>query len=163
MKILIITPINPILAGSVYTTILDSFKEESVTKNTICFPFFAQVRAEMNNQAFIPTFFAMLKTSKEKGTYEKIYDAKNLIVIGTDYKTEKYDIVVAYDESDEDEPFDSYLKEIKENEELQEFAKKVEVEKLYGVEDATISLPTKKHLRLFLEGVLNDEPITKSK
>ena len=46
MKILILTPINPVIAETAYTAIANSFtEEESKYTDFICIPFFADVDA----------------------------------------------------------------------------------------------------------------------
>ena len=164
MRILVLTPINPIIAGEAYTKILEKFEKPYERKGILCFPVFAEIRSQMNNQSYIPTFFAMIEVSLDKDMQRKLYDRKNMIVVGNTYKKQKFDLVVALDESGPDDLFDPYIEQIKKDKELEDFREKVKVDNLYGLKDAKIVLPTINHLLLFLEGAFEkDEEKNKPK
>ncbi len=163
MRVLVLTSINPVIAGDVYRKVLEKFPKESQQKGILCFPFFAEMRSQLKNQSYVPTYFAMIQTSMDIDMQRKLYDRKNMIVIGNTYKEQEFDTVVALDETFEDEVFDTYIEHIKEDKELKEFAKKVNVDNLYKLEDAEIVLPTINHLLLFLEGVFEKNEDSKTK
>ena len=153
MRILVLTPINPVWNQEVYSKILKKHK----SKDVLCFPFFAEMRSQLNDQAYIPTYFAMIKTSLDKDMQRKLYNRKNMIVIGNTYKEQKFDMIVALKEDIDSEYFDSYIKELETNPELKDFAEKVDIKNLYNIEDAEIILPTINHLLLFLEGAFEKD------
>ena len=163
MRVLVLTSISPVISGDVYRQVLNHFKKKSEQRGILCFPFFAEVRSQMKNQHYIPTFFSMLKVSLDEDMQRKLYDRKNMIVIGNTYKKQNFDIVVAFKEDEESKYFDTYIEHIKTDPELKEFADKVDVENLYNIDDAEITLPTIHHLLLFLEGVFKNENENKPK
>lgn len=160
MKILILTSLNPVIAGSLYSYVMNNFTDEEKGKlNILCFPFFA----EITDKEYIPSLFAMLKTSLDPKIHNKIYvNKKHNIVIGNTYINEKFDMIVSYAAKD-DEIFDTYIELIKTESELKDFAEKVNINNLYKLEDAEIDLPTMHHVKLFLEGVLKNGLQSKSK
>lgn len=150
MRVLVLTSINPIIAGTTYARLDNHFKEKKPKIHYLCFPFFAEMDVQTNGKEYIPTLFAMMKTSMTQEMQRKLYDKKNMIVIGNTYKEQKFDIVVALDEMDH-EVFDGYLESLRQDSDLEDFNKLAKTDKLYGIEDAEIVLPTMEHLILFLE------------
>lgn len=162
MRILVLTSINPVIAGDTYKKILNKFTKPHQQKGILCFPYFAEIRSQLKDQPYIVTYFAMLKASMEDEMQKKLYNRKNMIVIGNTYRDQKFDIVIGVNE----DIFDNYLEELKENEneEIIDFVKKINIDNLYNVEDCKIILPTINHLLLFLEGVFEkDEEKSKFK
>ncbi len=156
MRVLILTPINPVLAGAVYRDLAALAEEKEKKMNFLCFPFFAEIECVKNNKPYLPTFFSMLEASFYKDVQRKLYNKKNVVVIGNTYKRQKFDVVVACDLLKED-VFDRYLDELAKNEDLKEFVEKIDIDSLYKLEDATVTLPTTQHAFLFLEGVYDEK------
>jgi hypothetical protein len=161
VKILVLTSINPVIAGSVYTRLANNFKD---LKNVdfICYPFFAEITRYTKNQQYIPNFFAIIKSSFDPKVREKLFKYKDAVVIGNTYKKEDFDIVVAYNDLDEDMS-DPYIEALKKDEDFQSFAKLIELDNLYSAENATIKLFSMQHLILFIQEALNDKNKFKSK
>jgi hypothetical protein len=153
MKILIVTSINPVIAGSVYTRLSNHFKDEQ-DLDFICYPFFAEITRYAKNQQYLPNFFAIIKSSFDPKVRMKLFKKKNTIVIGNTYKEEKFDIIVAYNDLDEDMR-DPYIELLKQDEEFEKFAKLIKVENLYSAEEASIKLFSMPHLQLFIQEALN--------
>jgi len=152
MRILVLTPINPVLAIDAYTKITNYFEQKELKLNALCFPFFAQMKVHLDGGEYIPTFFSMIEKSLEKEMGRKLYNSKNMVVVGNTYKDQKFDHVISFDDL-ESEPFDSYIETIK-TEEWKEFADRVNVNNLYGIEDTSLQLPTIDHVNLFLISTL---------
>ena len=163
MNVLILTSINPVLAGDVYTK---ATKELKIPDNVgfLCYPFFAEMKCQMENKPFLPVFFAMLKEAEKVKMNKKLFNKEINIVIGNCYKSQEFDIIVAVDDmnrvsddpEEEDLAFDTYLTTVQEHEELDTFRAKVDAFNLYNLEDAEIILPTVKHALLFIEGVIKN-------
>ena len=149
MRILVLTSINPVIAIDAYNKISRYFEEKEKKLDFLCFPFFAEMKCQMEQVEYIPTFFAMLETSMTTEMQRKLYKKKNTVVIGNTYKDQSFDFVVAFDDIDA-APFDSYLESIKTIDELKEFGERVNINNLYTPEDATLHLPTIDHVNLFL-------------
>lgn len=165
MKILILTPINPIIAGVAYSKISNSFTDSPIkeTSDFICYPFFAEMGARMHNKEYLPNLFAMMSAVTKSDTRAKIFTKRNSIVIGNSYKDEKFDIVVSL-EYDENEVFDTYIESLKTDEDYQNFTKLLNLDNLYSPADAEINLPTIDHAILFLkEALKKDEPKKQNK
>jgi hypothetical protein len=156
MKILVITSINPVLAGDVYVKVAGYFEEKNQQVDIICFPFFAEIEARTTGKNYLASLFAMMGASLKPDLHNKIYRANDTIVVGNCYKDEKFDIVVSYDDID-GKVFDSYVAKIKQDVAMKEFAEMARVNDLYTPEDASIHLPTLDHLNLFLSSSF-DEP-----
>jgi hypothetical protein len=150
MRILILTPISPLYSAEIYSEIAKLYEKTNV--GILCFPFFAYARAETYALEYMPTYFSMIRQSLEPSINKKLYDKQNIVVIGNVYKDQNFDLIVSYDRSEEDEPFDSYIEAIKTQDEFKEFNEKVDLENLYSLDDAEINLPTIEHIKLFLEG-----------
>ena len=149
MRVLVLTSINPIIAIDSYSKISNYFEEKEKKLDFLCFPFFAEMKAQLSDQDYIPTFFAMIETSLTTEMQRKLYKKKNTVVIGNTYKDQKFDHVVVFDDLD-NKHFDSYLEKIKVDLSLKEFADRARVKDLYTPEDATLILPTIDHVNLFL-------------
>ena len=149
MRVLVLTSINPIIAIDAYSKISNYFEEKEKKLDFLCFPFFAEMKAQLSDQDYIPTFFAMIETSLTTEMQRKLYKKKNTVVIGNTYKDQKFDHVVVFDDLD-NKHFDSYLEKIKVDLSLKEFADRARVKDLYTPEDATLILPTIDHVNLFL-------------
>lgn len=148
MKILLLTPVDPIISAFVYGHLVRSFDKKDV--GIISFPFFAEVESRMHDKLYLPTLFAMLNTvRKDRKIHGKIYDRSNVLVIGNTYKDEKFDMIVSFG-SEED---NTYINAIVQDPQFAEFNLLAEAENLYTWADAEINLPTIKHVKLFLEGV----------
>jgi len=160
MNILILTPINPVIAGEVYTNISHSLDYNEKEVGFLCFPFFAEMACLQENKAYLPRLFSMLKSSLEYDLNAKLFNKRFNIVIGNSYKKQHFDLIVgvsnniSYLDKDGEEIYDSYLETIRHNEELEEFSKRIEIDNLYTLDDTEIILPSTKHLILFLEGVI---------
>lgn len=157
MKILILTPINPVLSVDVTQEIVNMYGENE-NIDILPFPFFADTKARMNEQKYIPTYFSMiLGVRHDKKLKEKLMSKKHTIVIGNVYKnTAKFDTIIAYNSiAEETNVFDSYLHVLQDpaytNGEVDPF----DLDELYKKEDAEIELPTIHHLKLFMEGVFD--------
>lgn len=149
MRVLVLTSINPVIAIDAYTKISNYFEEKEKKLDFLCFPFFAEMKAQLSDQDYIPTFFAMIETSLTTEMQRKLYKKKNTVVIGNTYKDQKFDHVVVFDDLD-NKHFDSYIEKIKIDLSLKEFADRARVKDLYTPEDATLTLPTIDHVNLFL-------------
>jgi len=149
MRVLVLTSINPVIAVDAYSKISNYFEQKEKKLNYLCFPFFAEMKVRLEGGDYIPSFFAMLETSLEKNMQRKLYNSKNVVVIGNTYKNQKFDHVIMFDDLD-NENFDSYLETIKSDESLKEFGERVKIDNLYTPEDATLNLPTIDHVNLFL-------------
>lgn len=153
MRVLILTPINPVIAGDAYIKISNHFnkKQDKVVKKLhfLCFPFFADVSAQMKNKEYLPMFFSMIDTSLDKDMQKKLYKEENIVVIGNTYKDQKFDMIVSL-EYDEEVPFDNYIEMIK-TEDFKDFAKIAKPDNLYTPADAELNLPTIDHAILLLE------------
>ncbi|MFW5889570.1 MAG: hypothetical protein ACOCUD_04235 [Bacillota bacterium] len=153
MKILLLTSINPVIAGDLYNQISQTYPLEERNFKILCFPYFAYIQSRKDDQYYIPTYFSMLKASRENETHKKLYNERNILVIGNTYKSEKFDMIIAFNPRDE-EVFDKYIKTIKEQE---DFSKSTKVNELYNPMDSDIILPTIQHVITFLEGVYKDD------
>lgn len=149
MKILILTPINPVHAADVYSKLGKHFNEEKRKINFICYPFFAEMEAMKNNKEFLPTYFSMIRAAEQPKIKKKLYNKERTVVIGNTYKTDKFDIILSFNDVDED-VFDKYL-EVLRTEEDSQLKDMLRIEEMYKVEDAELNLPTVDHLILFLE------------
>ena len=160
MKILLLTPIDPISSSIYYNQLLDEFTNKEV--GIVSVPFFAETYSRMYNKLYLPSYFAMLQTiQKDQNVRNKVYNRSNILVLGNTYKTDKFDMIISLgDESD-----NTYIKAILEDEEFAEFNLMAEAEKLYTWDDAEINLSTIEHVKLFLEGVYkkNDKLQSKTK
>jgi hypothetical protein len=150
MRVLILTPINPVLNVDIYRELSNKYSKTNV--DILCFPFFAELKKQVYGGAYLPIYFSMIQASLQEDLNKKLYSKQNVIVIGNVYKDEKFDYIIKYNDLDE-EFFDSYLESVKTNPELEEFKKKIYLDQLYKPEDAEITLPTIDHVKLFLEGV----------
>lgn len=160
MNILLLTPINPVLAGDVYNKVTRELKYDPEKVGFLCYPFFAEMACMSENKAYLPRVFSMMMTSLEKEMNEKLFNKNVNIVIGNAYKTQYFDIVVAIlndtailNEAGE-EIYDNYIETVKHNEELKDFADMVRINELYGLEEAEMVFPTIRHAILFLDGVV---------
>ncbi|RLI49409.1 hypothetical protein DRO61_05135 [Candidatus Bathyarchaeota archaeon] len=159
MNILLLTPINPVLAADVYNKVSRQLKYDSEKVGFLCYPFFAEVACMEENRAYLPRLFSMMLTSLEKEMNKKLYNKNVNIVIGNAYKTQHFDIVIAmandtaYIDDEGEEVYDSYIQEIKHNKELKDFAELVRINELYGLKEAEMVFPTVRHAVLFLDGV----------
>jgi hypothetical protein len=151
MRVLILTPINPLYSAEIYHELAAMYNKTNV--GILCFPFFAYARSQSNNLDYVPTYFAMIQQSLEPLLNRRLYDKQNMIVIGNVYKDQQFDLIVSYNKNQEDEMFDTYLETIKQDEDFQEFKNKVDLDNLYSLDDAEFNLPTVEHIKLFLEGV----------
>lgn len=151
MKVLILTPINPVTSAELYHYFTEIYRDKNV--GILCFPFFAEMRAQIHGSEYVPTYFAMIKSSLEPDLNAKLYDKKNMIVIGNVYQDEHFDLIVALENDPEKEYFDGYLELIKSEPDLDLFKNKIYIDSLYTLNHADIVLPTKEHIKLFLEGV----------
>jgi hypothetical protein len=148
MKILLLTPIDPIVSAYVYGQLLNTFNNKEV--GIVSFPFFAETYARIHDKMYVPSLFAMLQTViKDKKVHDKIYNRSNILVVGNSYKNEKFDMIVSFG-SEED---NTYIKALLEDKDYEQFNLLAEVENLYTWADAEINLPTTAHVKLFLEGV----------
>lgn len=147
MKILLLTPIDPINSAFYYNQLLNYFTNKEV--GIISFPFFAETYARMEDKMYLPSLFAMLQTSiNDRTVHNKLYNRSNILVVGNTYKKENFDMIISLGDEEEN----TYVKAILEDKEFEQFNLLVEVEKLYTWEDAEINLPTIEHAKLFLEG-----------
>jgi len=159
MNILLLTPINPVLAADVYNKISRQMEYDPNKVGFLCYPFFAEVACMEENKAYLPRLFSMLLTSLEKDMNKKLYNKNVNIVIGNAYKTQYFDIVVAmsndvaYVNEAGEEIYDSYIEAIKQDETMKDFAEMVRINELYSLEEAEIAFPTIRHAILFLDGV----------
>jgi hypothetical protein len=149
MRVLVLTSINPVIAIDAYTKISNYFEEKEKKLNFLCFPFFAEMKVQLEGGEYIPSYFSMIETSLQKEMQRKLYNSKNTVVIGNTYKDQKFDHIVLFDDLDP-EHFDSYITRIKTDEELKEFGERVRINDLYTPEDASLTLPTIDHVNLFL-------------
>lgn len=155
MKILILTSINPVLAESIYGRISYNIRQDNIS--FLCYPFFAEMKSRLEEGVeFLPAFFAMIRVSiQDKELRKKLYDKKNTIVIGNTYKEEKFDIVVAFDDMN-DEFFDTYIEVLKQDEDLKEFKDKLRLDNLYSPEDADLKIYSMNHLITFIKEATKD-------
>jgi len=160
MNILLLTPINPVLCADVMNKVSTQLEYDKEKVGILCFPFFAEVACMNENKAYLPRLFSMLLTSLGKDMNKKLYNKNVNIVIGNAYKTQYFDIVVAVDnnvayvDDEGKEVYDNYIQEVKHNEELKDFAEMVNINELYGLEEAELIFPTIRHAVLFLDGVI---------
>jgi hypothetical protein len=150
MKMLLLTPLNPVLSRELYIKLSEKYQKTNV--NVLSFPFFAAIAEELDEREYIPSYFAMIKDSLEPELHKKLYDKKRTLVIGNVYKEEKFDIIVSFGYK-EDEIFDNYLEMLRTDKDFKVFSNKVDINNLYSPKDAEINLPTLEHVELFLEGV----------
>ena len=158
MKILILTPINPVLCGDVFKKVykkLDGLKNVDVFSYSVA----AEILALKDNKSFIVAFFAMAKAALGDKTQKLLNRKDHSIMVGNTYKDEEFDMIVAVDTNYNDisDEFDTYLATVKHDENMDEFRELVNVENLYTLEDAEVILPTVEHLLLFIEGVVDNE------
>lgn len=151
MKMLILTPINPVDAGMAYSIIANHLQEKENVE-VLSIPVFAEIHAQMEGKEYIPGFFAMLKGSEEVNTKNKLYQKEHTIVVGNIYKSHKFDYIISLDYDDEDLPFDPYIAEL----DTTEFAKLVRVNDLYKPEDAEFNVPTVDHAIKFIEEAIKN-------
>lgn len=150
MKILILTSINPVSTVDLTKEIFNKYAKKA---GIISFPFFANTQAYMANQAYIPTYFSMIKSSRDEPLHNKLFGNKHTIVIGNTLKDEKFDLVVAFEDV-RNEFFDSYMSEVKESELFAPIREMLDINNFYELEDASVTLPTVDHMMLFLKGVI---------
>jgi len=150
MKILILTPINPVHAADVYVKLAKHFNEEKRKLNLICYPFFAEMESMKSDKDYLPTFFSMLKAAVTKEMQKKLYNTDKTVVIGNTYKQDKFDIIISFNDIDE-EVFDKYLETLWSDEEIRDMTNLLNMENLYTPEDAELNMPTIDHIILFLE------------
>jgi len=164
MKILILTSINPVLAGDVYRR-ASSVIPESDETGYLCLPFFAEMKCMRDDKAYLPTFFSMAKALEDTKLKNTLFNKKNIIVIGNCYKSQEFDIIITFDDlntidhEDEGVFFDTYLNMVKYDENMKDFADMVDVDNMYTPADAEIIIPTADHLVLFLKGAIKDGPV----
>lgn len=151
MKVLLLTPISPIVSSDIYHQITEMYAKTNV--GVLCFPFFAELRVQLHGSEYVPAFFAMLQASLEPEMHKKLYDKQNMLVIGNTYKEEKFDMIIAYQKDFDEDIFDTYVEVINHSEELSELKRKAYTDQLYTLDDAEIKLPSMDHVKLFLEGV----------
>lgn len=157
MKILILTPINPVLNVDVVQEIMRMYGDNEKI-DILPFPFFADTEARMKNKKYIPTFFSMILGVKyNEELQQKLMSKKHTIIIGNVYKeTVKFDTIVAYNSiGEETNVFDSYLHVLQDPTYTNGQPDPFDIESLYKKEDAEIELPTIHHLKLFMEGVFD--------
>lgn len=148
MKILLLTPIDPITSSYIYGQLSQTFDKKEV--GIVSFPFFAETYARMHDGLYLPSFFAMLNVPrKDRKVHDKIYNRSNILVIGNTYRDEKFDMIISYGEESEN----TYINAILNDEEFAKFKELAEPNNLYTWADAEINLPTIEHVKLFLEGV----------
>lgn len=150
MKILILTPINPVHAADVYVKLAKHFNEEERKLNLICYPFFAEMESMKSNKEYLSTFFSMLRAAATKEMQKKLYNTGKTVVIGNTYKEDKFDIIISFNDLD-DEVFDKYLETLWSDEEIREMTNLLNLEDLYSPDDAELNMPTIDHIILFLE------------
>lgn len=157
MKILILTPINPIFSTQLTSQIYKKFGERK-DLDIIPYSYIAEMKCMTQPDVeFVPAFFSVLKAAQHKKTQKKLYTKKHSITIGTTYKTEKFDSVVAFTGETGIEvglPFDSYIELIKTDPELKDFKELADIDNLYTRYDAEFDLQTVRHVLLYLEGAL---------
>lgn len=126
MKILLLTPIDPISNIEYYNKLTDFFTNKEV--GIVSIPFFAETYARMYDKLYLPSFFAMLKTIRDdRDLRGKVYNRSNILVIGNSYTTDKFDMIISL--GDEEDNY--YIKAIKEDKDFAEFNLLAEAEKLY--------------------------------
>lgn len=154
MKILLLTPVDPVNNAIYYNELLKYFDKKEVELLSI--PFFANTYAMMNEANYLPSLFAMFKSMTDERTKKTVLSTENYVVIGNSYNTEKFDMILSLgDESD-----NIYIKMLEDDIAYKEFKLLCEPERLYKWEDAEFNLPTIEHAILFLEGVYKkDEQI----
>ena len=162
MKILILTSINPVIASDAYVKIANAINDEDTT--ILCYPFFAEIKSQNDNVPFLPTFFAMLKSTLTKKMDAKLFNSPNTIVIGNSYKKHEFDFVLTLNYKEE-EVFDPYLETMILDEEFKKFNKLTHIDSLYSTVDAEINLPTIDHAITFIKEAIkkNERNTTKRK
>lgn len=158
MKILLLTPIDPVNSAYVYGQLLQIFDKKDV--GIVSFPFFAETYARMHDGLYLPSLFAMLNVMrKDRKVHDKIYNRSNILVVGNTYRNEKFDMIISYGEEEDN----TYIKSIIEDKDFEQFNLMAEAEQLYTWADAEINLPTIQHVKLFLEGVYKTNEIIQPK
>lgn len=156
MRILVLTELNPVLAGIAFNQILNGIDPELKEKTTILsVPVFAEIEAQMKDKEYLPTLFSMLKAASNPKTFKKLNRKEHFIMVGNSYKKTKFDFVVALDERDE-EVFDRYIDAIQNDEDYEKLYKLLKLEQLYFREDASLVLPTIDHVMLFIREALTN-------
>lgn len=159
MRIVVLTPLNPVKNAPVYGEILRLLPEEIKDKvNVISFPYFAEIESHNKNKEYLPTLFSMMKSATRPEFKKTLKNKEHLVIVGNCYKG-PYDFIVAFDEYG-DEVFDEYIEvfkvdeDIKKNKKLQEMLK---IDDLYDLKDANLVLPTIDHVVLFLKETLKND------
>lgn len=155
MKILVLTPINPILNQEPFQAVSRMFAEDKQV-SVISFPFHADTHARMSKKQYIPVLFGMMKAmEKDEDLKKKIYNTPVIIVVGNSFDND-FDHIVAFDQrlDRDEEVFDSYIEMLENSEETRIL---YDIEGLILREEAQISVPTVSHLQLFLKSVLDTE------
>lgn len=153
MKILLLTPIDPINSAYYYHKLLDHFDKKEV--GIVSFPFFAETYARLEDKMYLPSFFAMLKSVDDPKTRHTVFNRSNILVVGNMYNTEKFDMIISLGSEEEN----TYVNAIKIDPEFAEFKLLAEPEKLFQWKDAQLNLPTIEHVNLFLEGVYKNDSV----
>lgn len=156
MRILILTSLNPVKNAPAYSIITSDLPPEIKEKTTIfSYPMTAQIDSMMNNKDYLPTLFGHMKAGRERKFQKILHKKPHTIVVGNSYK-DKYDFVVALDEYD-DEVFDEYIGQIEQDEDYKSLKKLLELDQLYKITDAKITLPTIDHALLFIKETLKND------
>lgn len=164
MRILVLTSVNPVLAGFVYNKVVNGLMDDDSKDDVgvFSYPAFAQIESEVHQKEYLPTLFSMLKVVGDKKIKEKIYEKKHTIIVGNTYKNEKFDFVVCF-RDDEGEVFDTYIETLQRDEEAEKFNKLLKLDELYTPEDADINIPTIWHLTLFLKETIKNEKLDRKR
>lgn len=160
MKILILTPINPVIAIDSYVKITKALEKEGKNTSFISIPFFAELEASMKEKEYLPTVFSMLKAAEEEKLMKKLLNPKgydHTVFIGNAYKTMQFDMVVSLGyNADEELPFDAYIAALEADEEQQKFKELLRLNELYTAADCELHLPTIDHAILFIREVIKN-------
>lgn len=166
MKILILTSINPLLASDPFVKIANHFESKEgqgkAKVGALCYPFFAEIGRMEQNKEYLPTLFSMMRAATEPKMRRKLFDRKHMFLVGNSYRSEKFDLIVSFDDINS-ETFCTYTDALREEEDLEEFAKLVNVDDLYTYEDAEYNFVTIDHLILFLEEAFHGTDKNKTK
>lgn len=161
MKILILTPINPVDVGPAYARIANYFQENKKVE-VLSIPVLAEIQARMEDKEYVANLFAMLKGSEIQKAKYRLYLNDYTIMIGNLYKSHKFDFVISLDyDEDSDLPFDLYLNELLMNPNAAEFAELARIYDLYTPADAEFNVPTVEHAIKFIEEVIKNNELSK--
>lgn len=166
MKVLVLTPINPALINDMIEAITKSEYLHDSQVDLIPLPLIATMESFVREIDYLPVYFALTDSLRtDQKLNRTIFNKKKSLTVGTLHKNTKFDIIVGYRGIQEilDDGAkryeDSYLEMIKQDPDMEEFTKSLDLNNYYTWDDIEIELPSIHHLLLFLKGVYDGKTI----